>query len=251
MENRTYKKPPINEMYLGVHFHADPPVSVLDFQQFLLKVENDFKAKEYVFPVIERVGNMEKIIIEPEKIWFRSEDETKLLQFGRDRMVYNWRAGKIQPAIYPKYENIIPEFLKYWNKLSDYIRRYKSRILNVKMCELYYSNILPIGGEHFLKNDTDLHKVFNFVSPYPENYKTVTPHIDLKIPLGQDTLFLRLNKIKDNKNNSEAFLLIFSMRSKKLDDINKNWYDRANKNIRKFFEETTTEEIRSFWKGEA
>ena len=42
------------------------------------------------------------------------------------------------------------------------------------------------------------------------------------------------------------------MRSnKKLDDIDEDWYDKANQNIRQLFEETTTEDIRNFWKGGA
>lgn len=248
MENRTYKNPPINEMYLGVHFQTNPSVGALDLQQFLFEVKKDFKDKQYIFPVIERVGNIDKIPTEPEKVWFYSEDKTKLLQFGRDRMVYNWRAGKAQPISYPKYENIKTDFFKYWDILSNYVRKYKDRTFNVKMCELYYSNILPIGEDQLLKNDADLHKALNFISTYPENYKNVIPHINLEIPIDQDTLSLRLEKIKNNENNSEAFLLIFSMRSKKLDDINKDWYDKANKNIRQLFEETTTEGIRSFWK---
>ena len=250
MEDRTYKQPPINEMYIGVHFQAEPSVSVLDLQQFALKMEPDFKNKQYIFPVIERIGSIDKITTEPDKVWFYSEDETKLLQFGRDRMVYNWRAGKAQPVIYPKYKNIKPEFLKYWNILSDYIKKYKNRNLNIKMSELYYSNILPIGEDHFFKNDKDLYKALNFISPYPENYKAVIPHINLQIPIDRDTLFLRLEKVKDNKKSSEAFLLVFSMRNnKKLDDIDGDWYDKANQNIRLFFEEITTENIRSFWKG--
>ena len=249
MENKTYKKPPINEMYISIHFQADPPVATLDFQQFFLKVEKDFKDKQYAFPIIESVGNINKITTEPEKIWFYSEDKTKLLQFGRDRMVYNWRADNTQPVNYPKYENIKTGFFNYWNILSNYITQYKERIFKVKMCELYYSNILSIGEDQFLKKDTDLHKAFNFIAPCLENYTNIIPHINLEIPIDQETLFLRLKKIKNNKDNREAFLLIFSMRSKKLDNINEDWYDRANKNIRQFFEEITTENIRAFWKG--
>ena len=251
MENRTYKYLPLNEMYIGVHFQADPPVGSLDLQQLFQEVKADFKDKQYIFPIIERVGNIDKIPTEPEKVWLHSEDNTKLLQFGRDRMVYNWRAGEAQSVIYPKYENIKLNFFKYWDILSNYIRKYTDRTLNVRMCELYYSNILPIGVDHFLKNDTDLHKALNFVSPYPGNYKAVIPHINLQIPVDQDTLFLRLEKIKDNKNNSEAFLLVFSMRTnKKIDDIDRGWYDEANQNIRQFFEKITTENIKKFWKGE-
>ena len=140
--------------------------------------------------------------------------------------------------------------MKYWDILSDYIKKYKSRTLDIRMCELYYSNILLVGKDEFLKNDTELHKALNFISPYPEIYKTVIPNINLQIPVDQDTLFLRLEKIKDNKRNREAFLLVFSMRNnKELDNIDPDWYDKANQNIRQFFEATTTKDIRNFWKG--
>ena len=251
MENRIYKHPPLNEMYISIHFQADPPVGSLDLQQFFQEVKADFKDKQYIFPIIERVGSIDKIPTEPEKVWLHSEDNTKLLQFGKDRMVYNWREGETQSVIYPKYENIKLDFFKYWDILSSYIRKYTDRKLNIKMCELYYSNVLYIGTDHFLKNDMDLYKVLNFLSPYPEGYKSIIPHVNLQIPIDQDTLFLRLEKIKDNKNNNEAFLLVFSMRTdKKIDDIDKGWYDSANKNIRQFFEKITTENIKKFWKGE-
>ncbi|MDE0151319.1 MAG: TIGR04255 family protein [Bdellovibrionales bacterium] len=249
--SKTYKNPPLDEMYISIHFQVDPSIEQLDFQQFAIEVEANFKNKEYIFPVIERIGNMEKIITTPEKVWFYSENKTKLLQLGRDRMVYNWRAGEVKPVNYPKYENIKPEFLKYWKILEDYIRRYKNRNLSIKMCELYYSNILEIGAKQFLKNDRDLHKAVNFISPYPEDYKAVTPHISLQIPMDQDTLFLRLEKVKDNKSNRDAFLLVLSIKNNKgFENISEDWYDEANRKIRQFFEDITTESIRNFWKGE-
>lgn len=247
MKEKTYQNPPINEMYISAHFQADPLVGLLDFQQFLLNIEKDFKDKQYMFPILESIGNINKIPTEPEKIWFSSEDKTKLLQFGKDRMVYNWRAGDTQPVNYPKYESIKTEFFKYWKILSNYMSQYKKRTFKVKMCELYYSNILPIAEDQFLKKDTDLYKAFNFLSPCLENYENIIPHINLEIPTDQGSVFLRLEKIKNNNDSKEAFLLVLSMR-KKLDSINKDWYDKANINIRQFFEETTTEDIRSFWK---
>lgn len=252
MENRTYKKPPLNEMYAGIHFQTDPPISQLDFQQFNLKMKTHFKESRYIFPIIEHIGNINRVLQEPEKLWLHNEDNTKLLQFGQDRMVYNWRLNQNQPSIYPKYENIKKDFFKYWDILSNYIKQYPSRKIEIKMYELYYSNILPIGDKHFLKNDADLHKALNFVSPYPENYQTVIPHINLQIPVDQSNLFLKLEKIRNNKDKSEAFLLTFSMRhhKKRVDNIDTDWYDKANQHIRQFFEKMTTENIKNYWKEE-
>ena len=249
MEKRTYKQPPIDEMYISVHFQSNPSVGSLDFYEFSNNTEKDFTDKKYIFPVIESVGNMNKITTEPDKIWFHKENSTQILQFGKDRMVYNWRAGANQPVVYPKYEKVKSEFLKYWKELSNYIKKYKGRKLQVTACELYYSNILHIGEDHFLKNDTDLHQALSFISLYPKEYKTVIPHIDLQIPATHGDIFLKLEKIKNNTEKKEAFLLILSKRNKtNIDDIDLNWYDEANKNIRQFFEKITTEEIRNFWK---
>ena len=237
---------------MSVHFNVNPPMSNLDFQQFSIKTREHFENHEYIFPDIKRAGNIDTIATEPEKVWFYSKDETKLLQLGRDRMVYNWKAGETHPVIYPKYGNIQPEFLKYWNVLSNYISGYKERKLNIKMCELYYSNVLHIGETQFLKNDRDLYKALTFISPYPENYPTVMPHINLQIPVDRDILFLRIEKIRDKKKNSEAFLLVLSIKNNKnLEDIDKYWYDKANQNIRQFFEKITTDKIRNFWKGKS
>ena len=250
MENRTYKKPPINEMYMGVHFQSDPPIGSLDFQQFSDNTKKDFKKLDYIFPVLERVGNMNKITIEPDKVWLQKENNTQLLQFGKDRMVYNWRAGDSQPVDYPKYEKVKSEFLKYWKELSNYIKSYRGRKLQITACELYYSNILQIGEGHFLKNDTDLHQALSFISPYPKEYKTVMPHIGLQIPATHGDIFLKVEKVRNIKEKLEAFLLILSKKStKNIDDIDLTWYDEANRSIRQFFEKITTEEIRSFWKG--
>lgn len=54
MEKRTYKRPPINEMYISVHFQSDPPIGLLDFQQFSNNTEKYFTNKEYIFPVKDK-----------------------------------------------------------------------------------------------------------------------------------------------------------------------------------------------------
>ena len=98
MEQRVYKNPPLNEMYLGVHFFSDPPVGNLDFHQFSEEVSGSFEKKEYIHSKT----------ISPEKIVFISTDDTRVLQFGRDRLIYNWRQDLNNSSSYPKFEKLKP-----------------------------------------------------------------------------------------------------------------------------------------------
>ena len=251
MENRIYKKPPINEMYMSVHFEAKPLIGTLDFHQFIHQVKSDFIKKDYIYPVIERIGNLERIPIEPEKIWFLNEAETKLLQFIKDRIVYNWRVNPkaSEPIIYPKYESIKKDFFKYWNLLLQYIHSYKDRVLNVKIHELYYSNIIPIGENCFLKNSNELFKAFNIISSYPKNYINIDSQINLQLPIKDDLLFLNLRKTKTDINKEAiVFILLMKSKSQVSKSINEDWYNTAHTKINNFFEEITTEDMRNYWK---
>lgn len=261
MEDRIYHNPPIDEVYLSAHFNVNPPIAKLDFQQFYRKIKNNFDTKEYFYPIIERIGDYDKIPTEPEKILFFKNNKSELLQFGRDRLVYNWRnqapIGSSKNLIYPKYKYIKLEFLKYWTALSDYIKQYEERKFKMNFCELYYSNILRIGNDHFLKSDSDLHKAIKFISPFPATYNKAnsTIHLEMETAIStiKSALCLSLAKVKQVKSQEEAFSLILSIKSGILEsntskNIYEDWYDKAHDKILDFFKQITTQEVQNFWK---
>ncbi len=166
-------------------------------------------------------------------------------------MVYNWRTNNksAEQFIYPKYESIKTDFFKYWELLSTYIRQYKDRKLKIKRQELYYSNVLSIGEDHFLKNSSDLFKAFSIISPYPEGYVNINSQINLQIPIEDNLLFLNLNKIKIENKEEIAFVLMMRSKNEIVENITENWYNDAHLCIKDFFKKITTEDIRNYWKG--
>lgn len=260
MKGRIYKKPPINEMYMGVRFQADPPVAALDFQQFACRHSfPEFINKDYLFPFAGAGGGAGIIGSEPEKIWFQNRDKTKLLQFARDRVVYNWRISPesrktAETETYPKYTVIKAAFFKYWRLISKHITDFKERKLNVTMHDLYYSNLLSVGEGRFLKTAADLQKAVN-ITPFPAKNKDLN-QITLQFLISGNPLTVSLSKA--DMDSGRGFSLILRMTGRPgakgsapggCADIDQSWYDAANQEINRFFEEITTEEARSFWKN--
>jgi uncharacterized protein (TIGR04255 family) len=81
----------------------------------------------------------------PVRLWFQSEDKTRLVQVQRDWLAYNWQVGS-GDIPYPRYERIEDEFLRIWDKFSDFIKQYHNQTTTVQHCELSYINHITPDG---------------------------------------------------------------------------------------------------------
>jgi uncharacterized protein (TIGR04255 family) len=77
----------------------------------------------------------------PVRLWFGSEDKTRLVQLQRDWMAYNWQ-GTSTEGPYPKYETIERSFLSIFDSFADYVAQLRPAAPDVAphQCELSYIN---------------------------------------------------------------------------------------------------------------
>jgi uncharacterized protein (TIGR04255 family) len=80
----------------------------------------------------------------PVRLWFQSEDKTRLIQLQRDWFAYNWQ-GASGDDPYPRYEYIEGRFLQTWDMFSDFLAEHSAETAAVEQCELSYINHITPG----------------------------------------------------------------------------------------------------------
>lgn len=155
-----YKRPPLNEVVLGVQF--SPPKSYQQiyagevrelFRQDFPKVQQQIRIE----PAFETFGRpqsrsnvLERHIIQEfphPRYWFLSEDGDELIQFQQDRLLHNWRKVGIGENPYPHFENILPKFENELLTLEKYLEKLSDQKMNITQCELTYINLIPLTEE--------------------------------------------------------------------------------------------------------
>jgi uncharacterized protein (TIGR04255 family) len=80
----------------------------------------------------------------PIRLWFQTEDKTRLVQLQRDYLACNWQ-GLTEDVPYPRYPTTEEFFLKTLDMLSDFAIRRDGDVA-VNQCELTYVNHITAGG---------------------------------------------------------------------------------------------------------
>lgn len=151
----NYAKPPVVEVVFAVGVQP-LPLSIVDLARFgLERLGGDFPVHADHPPVqmpIETFGGaMQSVMVTlslltgppPVRLWFQSEDRTRLVQVQRDWFACNWQ-GASSSATYPRYEANEPFFSETWDNFAHYIEGLGHGVPTPNQCELTYINhILP------------------------------------------------------------------------------------------------------------
>jgi len=78
------------------------------------------------------------------RYWFEA-GEDQLMQVQQDRLIHNWRRGESQSE-YPRYENVLKEFLADYKALRDFAREEKFGEILINQCEISYMNTIFVPG---------------------------------------------------------------------------------------------------------
>ncbi len=84
---------------------------------------------------------------QPQKWWFVSEDDGRVIQIQDDFFSYNWRRIGVNfgdEFDYPGFGRIIKEFEENLNRLKDWHSDKKTVLPDPSGCELYYDDIIPL-----------------------------------------------------------------------------------------------------------
>ncbi|WP_275789835.1 TIGR04255 family protein [Pararhizobium gei] len=179
-----YKKPPLNEVVLGVQF---PPVE--GYQHIF--AGDVWRLYKHAYPVVSEnpplpptfetfgppgtqqisfnIGNG----TQHSRYWFLTTDKHELIQFQNDRLLHNWR--KIGPAgEYPRFEVLLAKFQTELMQLSDYFRALsptgKSLVCN--QVEVTYTNHVAAGAGSNFDPSSSL-QIFDFRDQSPTDMNAV------------------------------------------------------------------------------
>jgi uncharacterized protein (TIGR04255 family) len=148
-----YAKPPVVEVVFAVSI-APMALSMVDLARFGWEHLHDLPKRTEQPPMavspetlegIPNLGPSLAILVGPPpvRLWFQSEDDTRLVQLQRDWMAYNWQ-GASTSSPYPRYGAVESSFLNAWDALGDFVQALGQPIPSVTQCELSYINhVLP------------------------------------------------------------------------------------------------------------
>jgi uncharacterized protein (TIGR04255 family) len=81
----------------------------------------------------------------PVRLWFQSQDRTRLVQLQRDWLATNWQVGS-NDSPYPRYGRIENRFLQTWDSFSAFVAQLNDEALTPQHCELSYINHITPDG---------------------------------------------------------------------------------------------------------
>lgn len=152
-----YGKPPVVEVIFAAAF-APLAVPVVDLARFgLERLGEEFPIHQDQPPTRMPTESFEDAAANimpalalltgapPIRLWFQSEDRTRLVQLQRDWLAYNWQ-GSSGDSPYPRYEQIETRFLQLWDSFSDFLRGLSGDTLTAQHCELSYINHIAPDG---------------------------------------------------------------------------------------------------------
>ena len=147
-----FTNPPVDELVLGVQFGSIEQLRTIHLRQIWELFEPEFpnvQEMHQLAPRFETFNDADRDLeLEIEtspppfrRLWFSSVDEQHLVQFQRDRLIFNWRRRHDQ-IVYPSFEVLLPKFEQQFLKLSDFTQRHFNFELEIKQAEVAYINII-------------------------------------------------------------------------------------------------------------
>lgn len=185
------------------------------------------------------------------RVWFISEDDTRLVQVQPDRFHFNWREGP-KRATYPRYKSVVKEFKLLFNKFERFLIDNEIGKPHLLGMSLSYINHIKFGEG--LRNYGDIGEVFPDLAwrrgsrfmPIPDAIMLRTNH---RVADGNIQV-----TVQSGRSNVDDFPLIrFDLAaSESATEIDPDgiwsWYDKANTWIVDAFVDLTSKNFqRNVW----
>ena len=143
----NYRRPPIDEVVIGLQFLPVPGLSEAHVGLFWQLVRDDFPRADsqprLEGPVEDLSGSFgggQPILIQsggPGRIWLTSEDESYLLQIQNTRFIQNWR---LREDAYPHFDELAERFWRYWNMFERLLEQETLGETFLQQLEVSYIN---------------------------------------------------------------------------------------------------------------
>lgn len=257
---RHFKRPPLNEVVLGVQFavpsgfHQIRAWEVWELFKTRFRVVQELPALE---PGFETFGPPQGIRFgfslvagQPQtRYWFLTDSGDELIQFQADRLLHNWRKVGDQRNEYPRFERMIEDYASELRTTDTYFRKSDPKGLQINQCEISYINHIYLDQDG-LKTPQDWITFLTINEPTPEDYAASFRRI-LRAPDGRPVGRLTC-EASSGYNNQGRPLIILQLTVRgapggsSVDaalDFLKNGRDKINF----LFDEVTTESAQIRW----
>jgi uncharacterized protein (TIGR04255 family) len=153
-DSPAFGAPPVSEVAIGIQFPAQVADDGIALADFWPKVRPAFPTLEKALPLPPMVENFDfpppatppvQFFSPqglPQRYWFISSDETRLLQLQSDRFILNWRHRRPQD-VYPHYEVLSSDFEQRFATFREESLPPERRSLALpNWCEVTYINVI-------------------------------------------------------------------------------------------------------------
>ena len=254
----NFKNPPVVEVAMGVQFDDINALKAPHLWKLWESLgKNEFPKLEEA-PTLGKLGrdagasitlmNANGLLPLP-RYWFIHKNEDSLIQFQRDRFIYNWRKKKNE---YPRYGVVVKNFYKYYEKFETTLSSLKIHKPNIEMLELSYVNMVPLD-----ELGQGLEKIGNLLNDVEWEGKKILPapkamnlSWSFDIEEIQSQMTISVTTVQKIDDGTQALRLELRVRGKapgvKLKDC-KKWFDTSRGYIVKSFVEITSTTMHKKW----
>lgn len=250
----TFECEPLVEVAVGVQFAKLADFKAPDLETLWQSFGKDKYPKYQEVEILHRITPEQDFIInvnvgtELPRIWFLGQDESKLIQFQKDRFLYNWR--KIETDnnnSYPRYNKVIENFFEHYKELNNCLHTLDIPSPVLEKLELNYVNIIPLKGAISLQNISDVFTNVTISNDLPIPDK-LNMSWQFTIPENNASLSVHIVTAKNIKNGEDVIKLEIAVNGNhKEHDTMRNWFDISHDWIIKTFTTITTPKIQNIW----
>lgn len=155
-----FKRPPLNEVVIGVQFAPPEGYSQILAGEVWNLFRTDYpvvQEREALPPNFETFGIARQGHVAGrlsfvsgalhDRFWFIRESGDELIQFQQDRLLHNWRKVGDQTNEYPRFEKMLERFRAELIALETYAGSLAPQSLAINQCEISYINQIEDGGD--------------------------------------------------------------------------------------------------------
>lgn len=251
----TLGKPPVVEVVMGVQFETLENFSIPHVGLLWDNLDREkYPTCEEVAPIItpdDHLVVFDKPIMP--RIWFIEKNDNAVVQFQRNRFLYNWRTSDSKSE-YPRYKYVKEEFYNSVEKLEKCLLDLKIETINPQRLELTYINVIPIdniGGVHKIGS---ILKDISWGDDYKELQKPQKIEINWQFLLKEinSLLDVRIKNVTLPITSKEVLRMELTVRGQAQYRNMKEcspWFDTARRAIVKGFIDITTSNAHNMWGG--
>lgn len=261
---------PVVEVVCGVGFR-EIPIEVTQVGLLWLEFADEFPQPPREHPLPFRMPEQNRGVVDSAafiaitkgalrfpipRVVFRSEDDTRLVQFERDRFYFNWQKTAAQP--YPHFVAVYPAFELQASKFQQAVKNIVDHDAAPLWYELTYLNL--IEKDHIWQDFSQLGEVLRDFKWVPVNDRVlrrptgVNWSTTFDLPGEAGRLHVAVRSVRDREDTKDSLQIELTARSPDVGEAGTPpardaWFAVAHEQIVRGFADITTDRIqREVWK---